>query len=289
MRFPVIVQRVAQTIRIPALAGVLTLAALAFSTAPAHAACTVGGGAAIDGFAVGASVNCPTGTVLAGTVPPDGATITNKNFAGGSTTFTYTTPAVGTVQLAGNVSLTAATGAPTSDAVAAAVANNNAQVQALFGGGIGGPTSTEISLDAGTTFGPAAPNPQTVVDLGRAQTLLTNLESRQEALKAEIQVSRAAIPSIQNERRDTMAALNAELEALENAPPPDPFLSEEQRNAEFIEQQNAIAAKEKEIEDRNREFDEGAAGRLATLTEFESILREKEAELERIELSLIHI
>ena len=106
-------------LRLPSLAGsVIFTAFLAFAAAPAHAACTVGGGAAIDGFAVGASVACPTGTVQAGTVPPDGATITNKNVAGGSTTFSYTTPAVGTVQLAGTVNLTAAAASSSSDTTA---------------------------------------------------------------------------------------------------------------------------------------------------------------------------
>ncbi|MEP4380433.1 MAG: autotransporter domain-containing protein [Alphaproteobacteria bacterium] len=206
-------------LRIPALtSSVIVAAAIAFSTAPAHAACTVGGGAAIDGFAVGASVNCPTGTVQAGTVPPDGATITNKNFAGGSTTFTYTTPAVGTVQLAGNVSLTAAT-ASASEAGAAAVANNNAQVEALFGGGNGGATTTDIPLDSGTVFGPQE-NPVKVALEGE----LFNAEQDHQAITENIQWMRDNVEyHVRNFRQDLVAVkikignTEEQLETLRNS------------------------------------------------------------------------
>ena len=83
-----------------------------FSTSGAFAACTVGA-TAIDGLASGTSVNCPTGTVNGGTVPPDGSTIDSKNVSMGptETTFQYTKSdnSLGSVRFNGTVTLTAAT------------------------------------------------------------------------------------------------------------------------------------------------------------------------------------
>lgn len=294
MRFPEVVLRIAGAVCRPALfGGAVVSAFLLFAGAAAHAACTVGGGAAIDGFAVGASVNCPTGTVLAGTVPPDGSTITNKNVAG-STTFTYTPPGggVGTVQLQGTVNLTAATGTPTTDVGAAAVANNNAQVEALFGGGNGGPTATEVSVDTGAVFGPAAPNPADVRELNRAQTLLSDLTDRQTALEAEIRVGIAALSTLVNgdksvaENRQIIAALNAELEALQNPPPPDPSLSPGEVEGLEAANQTAIAEKLAEIEAAEAKAAADERDLLIAIGGLESDVEEREAELDRVQSEL---
>lgn len=289
------VQRFASVLRIPALAGgVIVAAVIAFSAAPAHAACTVGGGAAIDGFAVGTSVNCPTGTVQAGTVPPDGATITNKNVAGGSTTFTYTSPGIGTVQLAGTVNLTTATAVSSSAAGAAAVANNNAQVEALFGGGNGGPTTTDVLVDTGNVHGPAAPDPRDVLAFNRAQALLTGLEKQQIALDAELVVARSAVTALvsdQTQKQENQARiteLKQELEAIENLPEPSP--DAELTGAELdrldIAEQILIENKEQEIADAEAEAAKDIRDDLIALGSFESSIEEKEAELERVEAQI---
>tara|TARA_R110002110_G_scaffold85816_1_gene223277 strand:+ start:19857 stop:21608 length:1752 start_codon:yes stop_codon:yes gene_type:complete len=292
MGFRARVLHVANIFRIPVITGGVVLTAfLAFSAAPAHAACTVGGGAAIDGFAVGASVNCPTGTVQAGTVPPDGATITNKNVAGGSTTFTYTSPGVGTVQLAGTVNLTAAT-ATGSPAVNATTENTTANVVALFGGGNGGPTISDVPVDSGTALGPAAPDPRDVLAFNRAQTLLTSLEERKEALDAELGVARAAVPALISDKtlnqgnQAKIEKLKNELEALEEAQTVATL--NEQGDAELTPGERVrlrtagqvlIEKKKDEIAAAEAKAAEDIRDRLIALGNMESEIEKKEAEL----------
>lgn len=252
----------------------ITVAATAFLAAGnAYAACTVGGGAPIDGFSVGASVACPTGTVNAGTLPPDGSTITNKNAVGGTTTFTYTRPGggVGTVQLAGIVNLTAAT-VVLSDAGQAAAADNAAMVDALFGGGAGAATSTP---DAVVFAGPA-PEPGSVnalnVELNTAQSELAEDQRQLNAVNSFIKAA------VDNQRRPLLL----DTEELEDKQQRLDELRNSSENLTVAQQGEALEL-ESDIERLDQEILERQENLAAFVSRFSDRISDLESRIARTE------